>query len=145
MVECPRPARLLSVKVMVRKGKNTHAKDRLTTVDHRMTIRAETPIIAVTTHNQSEAPLVRRRAALDGLTCTGLAIGGNNDGMKGMLGDRVAHPPLYIPRTFRFRNFAIMTIGDHQFAPICISSQQPRLYNNVGQPINRGQLLGKSN
>ena len=35
---------------------------------------ADMPIIAVTTHNQSDAPTVRRRAAVVGLTVRGFTI-----------------------------------------------------------------------
>jgi hypothetical protein len=47
---------------------------RPTSFDHARTKRAEKAIITVTTHSQSEAPVVRWPSAKLGLTWTGLTI-----------------------------------------------------------------------
>jgi hypothetical protein len=43
-------------------------------LDHAKATNVEIPMIAVTTHNQSDPPTERRRTALLGLTMTGFTI-----------------------------------------------------------------------
>jgi hypothetical protein len=70
-----RSARLLSVEGPGEKRAEPKTKEkRPTSFDHTKIATAERIIIVNTTHNQSDPPIVRWRAAAEGLTWIGLAI-----------------------------------------------------------------------
>ena len=70
-----RSARLLSVESPSEKRARAENQGKTpTSFDHTKIASAERIIIVNTTHNQSDPPVVRRRAAAEGLTWIGLAI-----------------------------------------------------------------------
>lgn len=58
----------------MRKHVRSNTGTDLLIFDHARANKVEIPMIAVTTHNQSEAPTERRRSAEVGLAWTGLTI-----------------------------------------------------------------------
>jgi len=73
MMERSCSAQLLRVEGPCEKHVRSNGKSP-TNFDHARANKVEIPMIAVTTHNQSEAPTERRRSAEVGLTWTGLTI-----------------------------------------------------------------------
>lgn len=71
-------------------------RNKLTVLANARANKVENPMTIVTTHNQSDPPVVRRRSAKVRLTCTGLTIWVFRNRIRGVRVGRVVRTALLI-------------------------------------------------